>query len=42
MKKDKINNIMKDLEKEKEKENLNDSAYKEDTESDPDMEGDEE
>ena len=39
MKKDKINSIMKDLEKEKE--NLNDSAYKEDTESDPDMEGDE-
>jgi hypothetical protein len=37
MKKDKINSIMKDLEKE----NLNDSAYKEDTESDPDMEGDE-
>lgn len=35
-KKSKINEIMKDLEKE----NLNDSAYKEDTESDPDMEGD--
>ena len=35
-KKNKPNNIIKNLEKE----NLNDSSYKEDTESDSDMEGD--